>query len=553
MGVGSFFETGDDQHFAFLFSGATAAGPQPVLAQYFHGLGHGLAAAYTLAPLVPWYGLLTGLLLLAATLMFFRVLYQQLRPYLQPGPLAGAIVLFFLLGWLEHWQWVSHVRVAALLGLGGLLLWAAPGSRWRWLPGLAAVLLGCLIRPSAAGLGLLAALPAAAWLGWRAETGWRVARSIGAALGVWLAVQGGLSATATPGAAQFRSLDSRLALALDYQLTRPMPRTAADSLTVAAVDTWLFSADTLVNSAALDRIYRFDAPYFLTQKLPAKLTQRLTLLARDYFPLWLALAVAAGFSGRLPLPKRRWYWLTQAYFGGAVLLLAGVLKLPPRLALPLLDGWLLATLAALLGPGPVATFTAWGQGWRLSFIGIGVLVVGLYAAKIGHRTQVLRAENQQHTEALRQLRHDRTTQEDMHPHIAADERSDYALYLDPVRLRQPLVLGGADDLFKSLSPFRRYSLGPQPVVLLTGWPAHEAGPRQLLRRVSSHATQQQGLWQLAYEGDEVSWLLSDEVAPVLARQLGGPPLFRPWPLVPHEPLPYGNGLRWYAGRKGLRY
>jgi hypothetical protein len=544
LGLGSYFETSDDAHFALLFSGATAAAPQPVLAQYFHGLSHGLAAAYTVAPLVPWYGLLTGLLLLGATLLYVRVLHQLLRPHLRPGALLASLALFFLVGWLEHWQWFSHVRVAALLSLGGLVLLAAPGRRGRWLPGLLAVLLGCLMRPSAAGLGLLAALPAAVWLAARPETGWRAARPIGAGLGLWLAVQAALGCTAPPGAAQFRALDGRLALALDYQLTRPQPRTAADSLTVAAVDHWLFGADTLVNPAALDRIYRFDAHYFLSHTLPAKLALRFTLLARDYFPLLLALAVMAGFSYRLPRPARRWYWLTQAYFGAAVLLLAGLLKLPPRLALPLLDGWLLASLAALLGGGPAAspaeTAVAKPSGWRRSrrwgTVGVGLAVVALYAAKTAHRTQVLQAESRHHTDRLEYLRDARGQREKI-----------VATYFDHPLPLPPLVLAGTDDLFKSLSPFRRYSLGPRPVLLLTGWPAHEAGPRHLLQQLTGQPTQLAGLRQLAQRpfGTTPHWLLAADVAPVLARQLGGPPAFRPWQVAPEMGRPSNINLAWW--------
>lgn len=537
LGLGSYFETSDDEHFALLFSGATAAAPQPVLAQYFHGLGHGLAAAYTIAPLVPWYGLLTGLLLLGATLLYFRVLHQLLRPHLSPRRLLAALALFFLLGWLEHWQWFSHVRVAALLSLSGLLVLAAPGGRGRWLPGLAAVLLGCLIRPSAAGLGLLAALPAAAWLAGRAATGWRAARPIGAALGLWLVVQAVLNLTASPEAVQFRALDARLALVLDYQLTRPQPRTAADSLTVAAVDSWLFGADSLVNPAALDRLYHFDARYFLAHTLPAKLRLRLVLLARDYFPLLLALVVAAGFSLRLPRSARRWYWLTQLYFGAAVLLLAGLLKLPPRLALPLLDGWLLAALAALLGAATPAKLPhARHRILRLGLSGMGLLVVGLYAAKIWHRTQVLHKEQKQHAHRLETLRRHRWEAE-----------KNKANYFDHPLPLPPLVLGGTDDLFKSLSPFRRYGLGLRPVLLLSGWPAHEAGPRRLLRQLSGQPTQLPGLRRLAQRpfGSTPLWLLSDEVAPVLARQLGGAPLSRPWQVAPEMGRPFNSGQMWW--------
>lgn len=549
LALGSYFETSDDEHFVLLFSGATAAAPVASLPLYFHGLSHGLAAAYTAVPAVPWYGLLLAGLLAGATVLFFLVLSKLLRPLGRPAVVAGALVLFFLVAWLEHWLWFSHVRVAALLALSGLLTLAlAPIRSGRWPLGLAAVLLGCLLRPSAAGLGLLVATPAAGWLAWGLGRSGKLAlRPVGAAWAVWLAVQGGLILTATPADQQHRTLDARLALVLDYQLLRPAPRTTVDSMTVVAVNNWLFSADTLINTSALHQIYHFDEAYFLASTLPAKLTERLVLVARDYFPLLLALAVAAGYAWRLPHQDRHWFWLTQGYFMALLLLLAGVLKLPPRLALPLFDGWVLASLAALLGPAARRSASAAGANYGIgegrerrlqqALAGLMVLATTLYVAKTAHRTQVLRAECQAHSQALQQLTRDRL-----------DRKKNVVRSLGQSLPPEPLVLGGADDLFKSLSPFRRYTLGPGPVLLLTGWPAHAAGPRGQWQELSGRQPVLAGTRELAQQplGRGPRWLLSAEVAPVLARLLGGGPTFRPWLVAPEMSLDRNSGLNWYT-------
>ena len=55
-GLGSYYETSDDTTLAWLFSGVLAQPPVSALPLYFHGYGHGLAAAYVAWPGVPWVG-----------------------------------------------------------------------------------------------------------------------------------------------------------------------------------------------------------------------------------------------------------------------------------------------------------------------------------------------------------------------------------------------------------------------------------------------------------------------------------------------------------------
>ena len=528
LGLGCYFETNDDAHLTFLFQGVTAAAPVPSLPLYFHGLGHGLAAAYTAAPAVPWYGLLLGGLLLVATILLFTVLNQLLRSHLRPAAIAVVLAVFFLLAWLENWLWFSHVRVAALLAFSGLLLMA---QRPRWfLLGLVVVVLGCLIRPGAAGLGLAAAIPAAYLL---AGAGVGRLRPMAAGLGVWLLVQGVVFVIATPEAARFRALDSRLALIVDDELLRPAP--SADRQTVAAVDSWLFGDETLVNTAALSQCYQLQGGYFLARTLPAKLQLRFGLLIRDYFPLWLLLGAAAMAATHLPPAARRHFWLVQAYFGLLLISLAGLLKLPPRLALPLLDGWLLASLILLR---PLLANGRWlvSVRWALVTIGGGVLLA--YAAKTWHRAQLLSAECQRNTRAVGQV---------------ADWRKAHALRPADCPPRPisclPLVLGGADNLFKSLSPFRTYSLGVGPVVTPTGWPSHLPAQRQLLHRLTHQAGQRAGLRWLAQRppGEEPQWLLAAEVAPLLL------PCFERWQVVAELPFLGTPPLYWYRQKPLLAH
>ncbi|WP_460557542.1 hypothetical protein, partial [Hymenobacter daeguensis] len=401
---------------------------------------------------------------------------------------------------------------------------------------------------------------------------WRRAAPVlgSAALGLALAT-GLLHGQQTPAEARAQRRDAFLARVLDYSQLRPAPRTPADSLGTAAVGLWLFGDSTVVNEGLAQRAYRFDATEFLTREVPAKLRLRAVLLARDYFPLLLALAATAVAAARRR-GRHGWFWLVQAGFGGALVLLAGILKLPPRLALPLLDFWLLTNLAFLAnachddglfpaaGPwlgrqaafwlgqvGYAAGLFALGWlgrvsdeqaicivlfwlltnlvylGWRLRkefrqrlaggggptgqigrrMVGIrlatlAVLVpAGLYAAKTWHRHQVLRLEQHRHESALSDLRR-------------AGGR--------PVR-----ILAGTNDFLKSNSPFRTYSPGPGPVLLLTGWPASDASQPALRRALTGTSDQTECLRRLARRRSysappEIVWRLTPEAAHWLSRR-----------------------------------
>ena len=524
-GLGSYYEASDDTALAWLFSGVAAAAPVPAVPLYFHGYGQVLAALFGAAPAVPWLGVLLAGLLGAATWFTFAVLDGLLRPRLPPGAVVLALVAFFALAWLEHWLWFSYVRVGVLLA-GAAVLYAAqrPGRRGALALGLVGLGAAWLLRPSLAVVAFGAVVPAAVLL----AGGWRRAAPV--LLGGALLLAGaslGAAAGRTPAQEHTQVLDGYASRVLDFDLMRPHPHSSADTLAVAATNLWLLGDAALINPAFYRRAYSFDAADYFGREMPAKLRLHLGLLGRDYFPiLWVLLLTAWGVG-----PNRRLgYWLVQAGFVGALVFFAGILKLPPRLALPLLDFWLLTNLAFVLAPraeteglrpvAPAGGFTR--AGLRLA-LGIGVLTAVLYGAKTWHRQQVLGQEQRRHLRSL-----------------AAIDRAGTG------RLR---IVGGGTELLKSLSPFRTYGSGTGRWLLLSGWPSHDASQRDLRRHLSGTDDQTECLRRLAVgarAGVRAGplWVLTPAAAAWLGRRFhfGGAPVS----FVPGAPVPADSALRFYC-------
>ena len=511
-GLGSYYEANDDASLGWLFAGVLSLKPVVSVPLYFHGYGHLLAAASALAPGVPWFGLLLALALLAATGLAFAVLDKLLRPHLRSGLVVLVLVGFFGVAWLEHWLWFSYVRGALLLAALAVLFAAQrPGRGGALLVGLAGLLAAWLMRPGLGVLGLAAALPGAVWLAGE----WRRAVPVLAGGAVVLALATGVAAAwQTSAQAHTQVRDRYFARILDFDQLRPRPRTPADSLGTAALGLWLMGDSTVVNEGLCQRAYVFDAGDFVTRELPAKLRLRATMLLRDYFPLLLALAatvVVARRGGR-----GRWgFWLVQLGFAGGLTLFAGLYKLPPRLALPLLDVWLLTNLVCLLKPAGRVSFRELGSEFAAGYpvspllrrVGAGLaLATGLlYGAKTRHRYQVLSQEQRRNENAL-----------------------SYIRYRPAGRVR---VLAGTNDLLKSLSPFRVYSLGPQPVLMLSGWPSHDASQARLRFALTGTTDQTECLRRLARppaagQPPQALWVLTPETADWLSHRsrLDGPRL-----------------------------
>ena len=149
---------------------------------------------------------------------------------------------------------------------------------------------------------------------------------------------------------------------------------------------------------------------------------------------------------------------------------------------------------------------------RFLCLGLVIVVTGLYAGKTWHRQQVLRLEQHRHESALAAIRQ------------------------QAGRVR---VLAGTNDWLKSLSPFRTYSLGPGPVLLLTGWNAYDASQASLRQDITGTPDQTECLRRLANRPNigatvPVLWVLTPETAAWLGRRsgIGSPRLL----LFPQRPL-----------------
>lgn len=511
-GVGTYFETNDDAAIIQLLRGITAAGPVTDLHLYFHGLGAGLSWLYQVAPDVPWYALLLYGLLYAATVGAFTVLDRLLLNRL-PGPwITVVLVLFFLTAWLEHGLWFNYVRVPILLAGVGVLTGAQrPASRAALILGLLAFGLGWLIRPSAAVLGLLAAAPGAWWL-----SGRRALPVLGGAAAWAMAGALLLNLTWSPAATAFRRLDVLKSNLLDFQLYQPPAAALApsDSLGLAAAQHWLLTDSALVNEAFYARAAPMPTTaYFLSTIAPAKLRLALPQLLRDYFPVLLLLAASGWLMMKGPTGRARSFWLVQLLFAGLVLGLATVLKLPPRIALPLLDIWLLGNLAAVL---PAA-------GRRAPWVLLVVLAVavGPYLYKTAHRAAVLRQEQRQNQCQQQQL-----TQ----------------LTLQPGRPAPQLVISDAfEATYKAESPFTEGKSSAEAARLssrrmpVTGWITLHPSQAEWRQQLTGTRYFPESLRRLAARPD-VAWVLTPATAVILNRQitrLSGPRV-RLVPILPAE-------------------
>jgi hypothetical protein len=496
-GLGSHYETNDDLSITLLLRGRTAAAPVSDLHLYFHGWATVLVSLYRQWPALPWYGLLLYALLLLALVLLSAVLNRLLRPHLAPRKRTAWLLLFLLLAGLEHVQWFNYMRVPLLLAGGAVLFGALPGAPQRAGRQQLVLLLitgaafgaAWAIRPSAALLGAAAVAPVAVWLGGR--HGWRTVGLV-----TLLAVIGGASLTLlrTPEAARYRRLDVLKSNLNDYQLTHPQPRSAADSLGVQAVQHWLLGDSALVNDALFARALPFDAR-FLTRTAPAKLRQTITQLPRDYFPLLLSWAGMLLLGWRSAPARQRWAWgLYLLGVLGALLVLGAGLKLPPRLAGPLLTLVTLAQAALLLRTHarPWRRRLLWAV--RLAYV-IGAFVVALYGYKVLHRRTVLAREQARHEQLLGEVQRQ----------VAG----------------RVLVGAGVESVFKSLSPFRQYVPATgAPWLLLTGWTALDPSQAQLRQRLTGHREQVPALRTLlARPGAQLVLVEPDSLGPFMQRYL----------------------------------
>ncbi|MET4106211.1 hypothetical protein [Hymenobacter sp. UYP22] len=509
-GLGCYFETNDDLTIVALLRGETAATPVTDLYLYFHGFAWAWSQLYAAHPAVPWYGLTLYGLLYVATVLICAVLWRVLRPHADPRAALAVLVLFWSVAWLEHSLWFNYMRVPLLLAGAGVLFAAQRAPvRWALAVGMLAFGISWLIRPSAAILGAAAAAPGAWWLGGRRSLPVLAGAMAWAVMGaLWL------NLTWSPAAATFRRLDVLKSNLNDFQLNAPpvLPLSPSDSLGLAAARNWMLADSTLVNEPMFARAAPFRLEYFLTKTAPVKLLMLFRQLPRDYFPLLLIVAVTGALLWGQP--RSRWFWLVQIGYVGLLLGLGIVLKLPPRLALPLLDFWVIGNLIFVLGR----------QSLPRRAVPVLVAVLALasvpYGYKIWHRSQVLAQEEQRNYQRRKNL-------------YKLAGRADVVvsdLWEETYKSQSPLTEGHPPGIYASRI------VKPRKYLSLLGWQTlHPSQPalRQQLTGSRNFTAALRRLGRLP----NVAWLLSPEGAALLNRHLAlrrqpGQPLMQ---LVPAQP------------------
>ena len=486
-GLGCYFETNDDPAIILLLRGTAAGAPVTNLHLYFHGVGAVLAGLYQLFPAVPWFGLVLYALLFVATVLVFSVLDQLLTGRVPPTRITALLVLFFLVAWLEHGLWFNYVRVPVLLA-GAAVLFAAQRPQRRgpfWLA-VAAFGLSWLIRPSPALLGLLIAAPGAWWLSGRRALPVLFAALLWAGIGAAV-----LRSVSDPQTKALAALDVPKAHLNDYQILRPTPRSAADSLGLQAVAHWMMADSTLINEALFRQATQYEPLWFLRTVAPRKLQVVLRLLVRDYFPLLLLQAVLLTWVATTRgLPQRRWFWLTQAGYVGLLLLLGIVLKLPPRVGLPLFDFWVLGNLVYVLRETRSVS-----PARPLAFVLLALTVAaGPYAYKTWHRRTVLQAERRQNQQLRAQL-------------------------TAPLPATALLVTDVLPATYKAASPFRNPDPHPANMMMLSGWTTANSSQAAWRRQLTGTRDFTESMRRLARSGPRVRWLLTPSGARILNKQL----------------------------------
>ncbi|GGG43021.1 hypothetical protein [Hymenobacter glacieicola] len=538
--LGCYFETNDDLTIIELLRGTTAATPVTDLHLYFHGYAALWSRLYAAAPYQPWYACTLYGLLYLATVLVVAVLRRLLRGHAGRWWGLAFVVLFWGVAWLEHSFWFNYARVPVLLAGAGLLFAAQRAPARRALAvGLLAFGLAWLIRPSAALLGVVVALPGAWWLAGRRSLPLLVGVGAWAVVGaLWL------NLTWSPAAATFRRLDVLKSNLNDFQLAAPPlhPLAPRDSLGLAAARHWLLADSTLINEAFFARAAPFRPAYFLLHTAPGKLGSVLIQLARDYFPLLLLVLATWGLVYKQKAGGWQ-FWAAQLAYLGLTLGLGTVLKLPPRLALPLLDFWVLSNLVFLLRvPAAVLPRSA-PQTLLLALVVAAVP----YGYKTWHRSGVL-AREQLRNRLERQplLAGSAILSPDQRLALSAPQRGHELLHVRRTGRAKVVVTDALEETYKSESPFteghppaREYSFvlahGPR-IMSVAGWQTLHPAQTVLLYYLTGTRNFTEALRRLGRRPD-VAWVLTIEGAALLNRQLTlerrpGQPVMQLFPVEP---------------------
>ena len=473
---GYYYESNDDVAITQVLRGQAAAGPVGNLHLYFHGLSWLLAALYRAAPLVPWYGIVVYLLLYSSLVLLYDVLYDVLKPRMSDLSVAFFLGLIYWLAWQETALLMNYTRLPILLVGSGVLFAAHRSGKLGALGiGMAAVALGWCIRPSAGLLGLVVVVPGVWWL-----SKFRAVVPVLCA-GVLMAIGSVVvSASYSPVASTYRHLDVWKSSYSDFLLYQTKPVTAADSLGVLSVQSWSLGDSTVVNEELFKRVFYFHQPTFIRETILHKSFASFYAL-RDYYALLVLFPMVIGIWLSW---KRRWlqhweFWLAQVAFTALLLVLTVAMKLPLRVAGPLLSVWTVGIVIyiARQTSGPLRLATGWR--WAI-YVLLPLMSFKLwYDSRQYHRSQVLNEAYLQQVHAVAQ--------------------------------GKVIVSGGTEWAYEMLSPFKTYELSDKPVVTLMSWMTLEPSLAELREKLTGTRDFEESLNRLAGRPD-VLWLLRDDCA-----------------------------------------
>jgi hypothetical protein len=476
---GYYYESNDDVAITQVLRGETSLEPVPNLHLYFHGLSYLLAVLYRMSPATPWFGIVLYVLLYASLVLVFHVLVNVLSDKLLVWDMVLCLTLVYWFAWQETALLMNFTRLPVLLVGAGVLYMASRGSRiGPLLIGSIAVMLGWSIRPSAAVLGLVVSIPAAWWL-----ARFRALIPVLSA-GMLLVVSTALvSSSYSPVEARYRRLDMLKSNSLDFSLYQSRPVTAADSLGVLSVENWALGDSTVVNEPLFERAFRFDKQVFLRQTILHKLFASFYVL-RDYYPLLVLfpLVVALWLSFR-----NRWlyhweFWLAQIAFTFLLLVISIAMKLPLRIASPMLSIWTVGSIIYVAQRGT----------WPLRLTGAGRWMLYGLAMFFGYT-----------------LWHDSREYRRVR-----DESEAYLSKVHKFAKHRTMVVAGVEWAYVYLSPFTTYELSDSPVVTLMGWLTLDPSLTELREKLTGTRDFDESLNQLATKPNVV-WLLRDDFATYL--------------------------------------
>ena len=499
---GFYYETNDDQLITLLLQGITIQPPLQNMALYFLGWSQILVWLYSIAPAVPWYGLMLYGLLWGATVLAFVFLLRSAVRY-NWLELLGWLLLFFLSSWLEHLLWFNYTRVPLLL-TGTSFLWLISKYRHKnnWLRLVLAgilFLMALCIRPSAAILGAALVIPAIFLF----SDGKIVLKDYLKPIFIYLVVGSGffiyLQATQTPAARQYQRLDWLKSTVLDYQIYQPNLSTKADALAYRAIQEWLLADTEVVNEAFYARAGNSNLSYISKQVAPVKLANLGSVLVRDHFFVLALNAVLLLFIFRYRTYNAycpRWLIGYQFYFWAIILALGIFLKSPPRVLTPCISLYTLVHLALYFKLKPQITSKR-QLNWFLSISLL--LLAGLQLYKVQHRANWQQQQQQKNEMFL------------------AEVKNSFKGKL--------LVAPVLPDYFRSLSPFCNYNFGNNFVFLLTGWTTLDPAFTTYWQQLTGQPNYAGAVAWLA-TNKEAIWLLNPSFYPFLNQY------FKTWHATP---------------------